>query len=258
MIKRKFIDNQIQKSVRTRSTSLFLRRLVFQTVDSVARAHYGQDYAMKCLQTAAASRMLLEEMGIESRLMAGAVCVPKILINGQFGGWTGFWGDHHHVWLETEFSEVVDLTISQLHEHPRTRVSEMQTPAIWWNQRNGWPPIIRYLFDSPLGGVSLSDNEEQASYIRLLVSVRELFSSTMTNRSVGDVAFAPLLGDIEELNVWTEKHHPWAIGALSVLRRGLPMPEWIADREREITLAWSQGKCPKSRLSDRDDLFGNK
>ena len=54
------------------------------------------------------------------------------------------------------------------------------------------------------------------------------------------------------------KRHPWAIGTLSVLSRRIPMPEWVADREREVKLAWSQGKCPKSRLSDRDDLFGIK
>ena len=100
MIKRQFIEKQIRKSVRTKCTSLFLRKLVFQTVDTVARAHYGHDYAMKCLQTAAASGMLLREVGIENRLTAGAVCVPKILTNGQLGGWAGYWGDHHHVWLE--------------------------------------------------------------------------------------------------------------------------------------------------------------
>ena len=80
----------------------------------------------------------------------------------------------------------------------------------------------------------------------------------MANRIVGDVVFSPLLGDVEELNVWIEKRHPWAIGALSVVSRRIPMPEWVADREREVKLAWSQGKCPKSRLSDRDDLFGIK
>ena len=98
--------------------------------------------------------------------------------------------------------------------------------------------------------------KEQASYERFLASVREAFSSTMANRSVGDVVFSPLLGDVEELNVWIEKRHPWAIGALSVVSRRIPMPEWVADREREVKLALSQGKCPKSRLSDRDDLFG--
>ena len=45
MIKRQFIEKQVRKSVRTKCTSLFLRRLVFQTVDTVARTHYGHDYA---------------------------------------------------------------------------------------------------------------------------------------------------------------------------------------------------------------------
>ena len=257
MIKRQFVEKQVRKSVGNKCTSTFLRKLVFQTVDSVARAHYGHDYAMKCVQTAAASRMLLEELGVKSQLMAGAVCVPKMLPNGNFNGWTGYWGDEHHVWLETEFNEVADLSISQLHEHPGTSVREMQTPAIWWNRRNGWPPIIRYMSDSPFGGILLSDVEEQASCERFLVSVRDEFASSMRNNIVNDVVFAPLLGDVEQLNVWTENRHPWAIGALSVLRGAIPMPVWVTDRDKEITLALSQGKWPKSRLSDRDNLFAN-
>ena len=256
MTKRQFIDKQVRKSVRTKCTTFFLRRLVFQVVDTVSRAHYPYDYSMKCLQTAAASQMLLANMGIKGRLTVGAVCFPKILTDGQFAGWTGYWCDHHHVWLETEFNEIVDLSISQLHEYPRTSVREMQTPAIWWSQRNGWPPIIRYLYDSPCGGVALPDAEDQASYERFLVNVRGAFSSTLATSTVGDVTFSPLLGDLEQLNVWTEERHPWAIGALYVLDHRIAFPKWIADREQETNLALSQGKYPKSRLSDRDNLFG--
>ena len=139
MIKKRFIDRQIEKSAAGKRATPFLRRLVFQTVDAVSRSHYARDYSMKCVQTAAATKMLLAKMGIDSRLTMGAVCFPKILDGGQFAGWAGFWDADHHVWLETEFNEVVDLSISQLHDHPRTIEREMQTPAIWWEQRNGCP-----------------------------------------------------------------------------------------------------------------------
>ena len=135
MIKKRFIGRQIEKSAAGKRTTPFLRRLVFQTVDAVSRSHYAKDYSMKCGQTAAATKMLLAKMGIDSRLTMGAVCFPKILWGGQFAGWTGFWDADYHVWLETEFNEIVDLSISQLHDHPRTIEREMQTPAIWWEQK---------------------------------------------------------------------------------------------------------------------------
>ena len=256
MIKNRFIDRQIEKSTAAKRTAPFLRRLVFQTVDIVSRSHYANDYAMKCVQTAAATKMLLANMDIDSRLTMGAVCFPKILVGGQFAGWTGFWGKDHHVWLETEFNKVVDLSISQLHEHPRTIGREMQTPAIWWEQKNGWPPIIRYLFDTCAGGVDLGNPRDQASYEQFLENVQVKFSSTLADKIVEDVTFSPLLGDVDQLNIWTKDGHPWVIGAQTVLDRQIPFPEWIANREKEIELALTRGVYPNSRLSNREDLIG--
>ena len=210
---------------------------------------------MKCVQTASAAKILLTEMNISSRLIMGAVCFPKILVGGQFAGWAGFWDADHHVWLETEFNEVVDLSISQLHDHPRTTEREMQTPAIWWDSRNGWPPIIRYLFDTYVDGVDLGDAEDQESYEQFVGKVRAAYSSVLANKRVEDIAFSPLLSDVDQLNLWTEKGHPWAVAALTVLKYQIPFPPWIAERQQEIETAWSHGKCPSSRLSNREDLI---
>ena len=256
MIKKRFIERKIEKSAAAKRTAPFLRRLVFQTVDAVSRSHYANDYPMKCVQTAAASKMLLANMDIDSRLTMGAVCFPKILHGGQFAGWTGFWGRDHHVWLETEFNEVVDLSISQLHEHPRTIGREMQAPAIWWEQKYGWPPIIRYLFDTYAGGVDLGDPGDQASYEQFLEKVQAMFSWILAEKTIEDVAFSPLLGDVDQLNIWTEEGHPWTIGSLTVLDRQISFPEWIANRQKEIESALARGMYPNSRLSNREDLIG--
>lgn len=256
MIKKRFIDRQIEKSAAARRTTPFLRRLVFQTVDTVSRSHYAKDYSMKCVQSAAAMKMLLAKMGIGSRLTMGAVCFPKVTISGQFAGWTGFWGAAHHVWLETEFNEVVDLSISQLHEHPRTNGEEMQTPAIWWDQEYGWPPIILYLFDTYAGGVDFGDTVDQKSYEQFAEKVHGSFSSVLADKTIEDVTFSPLLGDFDQLNMWTEQCHPWATAALTVLDNQIPFPPWIVDRQKEIELALAQGRYPTSRLSGREDLIG--
>ena len=255
MIKRRFIKRQTEKSVAKKCTTSFLRGLVFHTVDTVSRSHYGEEYSMKCVQTAAASKMLLSKVDIGSRLIIGAVCFPKILADGQFAGWTGFWDADHHVWLETEFNEVVDLSISQLHNHPRTREREMQTPAIWWERRIGWPPIIRYLCDTYVDGVALEDAGDQESYVQYLEKVQAEFLSVLADKSVEGVAFSPLLSDIDQLNTWTEEGHPWATGALTVLKDKIPFPPWIAKRQREIETAFYQRGYPSGGLGDREDLI---
>ena len=256
MIKRQFIKKQIEKSHHTKCTTLFLRRLIFQTVDVVTRAHYGNQYCMKCLQTSTGVQILLAEMGIKSRLTFGAVCVPKILKTGEFGGWTGFWGDDHHVWLETEFGDVVDLSISQLHQHPRTKFPEIKTPAVWWNQRHGWPPFIRYLFDTQVDKIELADADDQTSYEEFSDKVKAEFSVALADKFVQDIAFSPMLDDVDQVKTWAEENNPWATGALTVLEYQIAFPPWIVDRQWEIESALDQGKLPKSRLSERADLFG--
>ena len=145
--------------------------------------------------------------------------------------------------------------MSQLHDHPRTIEREMQTPAIWWEQRNGWPPIIRYLLDTHVDGVDLGNAGDQESYEKFVEKVQAAFSSILADKGVEDVAFSPLLGDFDQLNMWTEEGHPWATAALTVLEYHIPFPPWIAERQQEIETALSQGRYPSSRLSDREDLI---
>jgi len=255
MIKPQFLKKQFQKSIGAQSTAPFLRRFVIRIVDEVAQAHYGAEHPMKCTQTAGAIQVLLAELGIASRLTMGAVCFPKINSAGHFVGWSGFWEDDHHIWLTTQFYEVVDLSISQQHDHPSTEGEEMPTPAIWWDQAGGWPPIMRYLEDTFVDRIALSCPDEQTSYERFVAKVGVAFSSALSERDVKDFTFKQLLMDVDQLNQWTETKHPWATAALFVPEHQVAFPAWIIERQEEIERALERNEEPASRLSNRLDLI---
>ena len=76
----------------------------------------------------------------------GATCFAEVFHEASVGGWGGFWGHDHHIWVVTELREYVDLNISLLHLHPsRSRRDGIAVPAIWWDDAAHWPPVIRYL-----------------------------------------------------------------------------------------------------------------
>ncbi|MGC6500820.1 MAG: hypothetical protein ACON4C_11555 [Henriciella sp.] len=256
MIKSQFLKKQREKSQSTKSTTPFLRRLVFYTVDQVASEHYGADYAMKCAQTAGAAQRVLDRLGVRSRITLGAVCFPKISPDRRFLGWTGFWGDDHHIWLTTEFCEVVDLSISRLHDHPKTRGTEMPTPAIWWCHEQGWPPIIRYLEDTFIDGIALSCELEQASYEAFLEKVDFTFSTILRDQIVSDVRFDSMLMNLDQLNALTDANHRWATAACIVPAQDIAFPDWVVERENEIADFLNRDQRPPSRLSYREDLIG--
>jgi len=242
------IQNEIEKTHKEGSTSLFLRHLVFQIVDEAARAFYKDDYAMKCQQTAGAAKRLLDRLEIESTLIVGATCFAKVGLDGELKGWTGFFGDEYHVWLQTEFHEIVDLSISQLYRHPRTRISELPVPAIWWDQRAGCPPLFSYLIDHAIDRVEFDDTDEQEKYETFVKAVEERCDKTLACASINDVDFSNLLTCLDQLNRWTEEGRLWPTGALKILDLPDHLPAWMRDRQTEIERALNAGKAPKSRL----------
>ncbi|KCZ53199.1 hypothetical protein HY29_17445 [Hyphomonas beringensis] len=255
MIKAGFLKKQREKSRSNQSTTPFLRRLVFHTVDQVALEHYGADYAMKCAQTAGAAQRLLSLLGVQSRLTLGAACFPKIAPDGRFLGWTGFWGDDHHIWLTTEFFEVADLSIARLHDHPETRGAEMPTPAIWWGYQQGWPPIIRYLEDTFIDRIALSCALEQASFEAFLEKVEVALLSILNEQSVSDIRFDSVLMNVDQLNALTDANDRWATAAYFVPAHNITFPDWIVEREKELEYFISRNQRPPSRLSLREDLI---
>ena len=248
------IDEQITEWRAKGKTAPFVQHLIMQIVDEVARSHYPDDYPMKCLQTAGAIQHILGKLNINSQLYAGAVCFTKIDPSGTFVGWTGFWGEDHHIWLHTEFNEIVDLSISQLHLHPLTRGEEMPLPAIWWDYRQGLPAIFKYLPDVPVAKIEMEE-PDQSIYTKFLSRVDCLFDEYQSKRSPDDIFFERLLSHTGQLNEWTNAGDLWLNGSLEILNVEKPHPQWMIEREAEISSAYAKGEVPKSRLMSQTDLF---
>lgn len=233
MIKSGFIKAQIAKSVANRQTSPFLRRLVFSVVDEVANAHYGVHYPTKCFQVSAAIQAVLDRFGIESRLWVGAVCVAEVFEDPGYATWGGFWDQDHHLWLTTQYDELADLSISQVHRHPRSRRTDgIAMPSVWWNDLGQWPPVIRYLPDAPVK-IGLQ-GEDAADFARFQEKVMTALDARLATGSVQDTAFGRILCDIEWMNEATRLGDPWVTRAVVFVDGRIPFPAWIQEREREL------------------------
>lgn len=249
MIKPSFIKKQVEKASRVQATSPVLRSLVFSVVDQVAQDHYGNQYPLKCLQTAAAIQQLLTTIGIKSNLWCGAVCFAEVFDQASDISWGGFWGEDHHVWVVTEFKEYVDLSISRLHQHPKSRRTDgSPVPAVWWDDITRWPPVIRYLPDSPIGiGLKGSDARDLAHFLR---RVEQAFSDFLAHGQIDAVKFSPLLAGPDAMNDLYARGLPWAVRSYVIQERNIPFPSWIVEREEELWSAWAAGTTAPSRMNE--------
>ncbi len=233
MIKPGFIKAQVARSAANKQTTPFLRRLVFSTVDEVATAHYGPRYSTKCLQASACIQAVLGRFGVKSQLWIGAMCVAEVFDEPGYESWGGFWDQDHHVWVITEYAELVDLSISQLHRHPRCRRPDgVSIPALWWTDLDQWPPVIRYLPDSPIKiGLEGEDADDLASFQAKVMAALDARLATSTVQST---AFGRILSDVEWMNEATERGDPWLTRALVFVDTAIAFPDWIREREREL------------------------
>lgn len=207
---------------------------------------------MKCLQTAAATAALLNRFGIKSRLWVGALCAAEVFEDGT-ATWGGFWGQDHHVWLTTEFSELVDLSITQLHRHPKSRRSDgIPIPAIWWNDLGRWPPVLRYMPDSPISiGLEGPDRTDLEAFKS---RVKEALEAEVARKNVSDIGFGPILENVGTMDLLHDRND-WLTRAILFQDRNIPFPAWIGRRERELTEAYEKGQLAPSALSQRSDLI---
>ena len=208
--------------IRNRTTEP-LRRFVLGIVDDSLRAHYGENYSIRCLQGTFAIASTLNALGLNCTQVRGAVCVLEAKLNNcnPEYGWSGFWDQDKHAWAVTQFNEIVDLTISQLHLHPRSTRAELAVPAIWWNEPKKFPHSIIYL---PVPQVVADlDSTEQASFDDFMALVTQkrdaAFSTPITQNFNG-----PILSSMPSLRSLRAEGNPWAEYTASV---GFPKPHWI-------------------------------
>jgi len=239
MIKKTFLDKQATKAQNDRRTPDFLRRLCFTIVEKVLIQHYSDSYSMRCLQSSLAISLILKRFGIKSQAYIGEVCVPQVFAENSIAPrWNGFWGDDHHVWLMTEFCELVDLTIKYLHLHPVTKGNnQLEMPAIWWSDATRWPNVIKYLPQEPI--TAKLPSEEMIDLQDFQAKVNQELDLFLECSSVQQVAFTSVLHGPESMNHLFSKGELWLVRR-AVLQDGrLPYPPRIVEREREL-LEWCE------------------
>lgn len=234
MIKPGFIREHVEKSHREKRTTYFLRQLVFLIVDETLTKHYGADYSMRCLQSSAGIRSVLDSLGIKSDLFKGAVCIAQVYEEDEtVSGWSGFWDKDHHVWVVTEFGELVDLAVAKHHLHPASsRPDGFQMPAIWWDDLTAWPYTIRYLPEGPIE-IKLTP-ENMADFNKFTRKVMETKDRFLKELSVNEVSFEPLLYGPDSMNILYEQGNQWVRRTLMFQELQIPFPDWIQSREQEL------------------------
>jgi hypothetical protein len=234
MIKRAFLKKQMKKSHAEGRTTHFLRRLVFSIVDKALLEHYGPEYPLKCLQASVGVQLVLDSFGIQSRLFTGAVCFAQVYEGDETAlGWGGFWDQDHHVWVVTEFRELVDLTIAKLHLHPvLSRPDAIPIPALWWDEITTWPRTILYL---PEGSVTIELPEEEMADLDLFTrKVRSTKDRILNQSSFDQVSFSPILYGPKSLNTLSRKGNLWLQRTLKFQELNIPFPPWVQRRQQEI------------------------
>jgi hypothetical protein len=225
-----------------------LRDLIFRSVDRAAERHYAEAYPMKCLQCSVAIQRLLLRAGIESQLWVGAVCAAEVFEDPTVVGWGGFWGQDHHVWLVTQFHELVDLSIGRLYRHPRRkRTDGVPMPPVWWTDIVTWPPVLKYLADSRTD-VRL-DPEETEDLELFLAHVDSTFDACLRQKDIGQSHFGSVLGGPRSMNELYESGDQWVVRALFFQEHSIAMPDWILEREEQLVRAHRNGTRAASRLA---------
>tara|TARA_R110002124_G_scaffold264235_1_gene430802 strand:- start:2740 stop:3522 length:783 start_codon:yes stop_codon:yes gene_type:complete len=252
MIKPAFIKAQVAKAISQRRTPAFLRRLVAQAVDATAREHYGATYSTKCLQASKALQTALKRFGIGSRLWMGAFCSAEIYETSSHDTWGGFWGAEHHVWLVTDFCELVDLSIAELPRHPNQKHADgVAMPAIWWNDMGAPLSVIRYLPDAVVGRICFPDQRDMDDLAEFEDAVMARLEIMLATLEVPDVRFGPLLQSSSHAQILHGQGHPWLNRAIRFQELGIPFPIWINKRIREIREAHAEGRpIPRHLSSD--------
>lgn len=241
MISEAYLNIQVEKSKSAKFTSPFLRTLIFQIVDSALTEHYGKNYSTCCLQSSAAINQLLKRFGISSRIITGAFCTIEVYKQKNKIGWEwgGFWDKDHHIFVISENSDLIDLTISQLHLHPQSNKKKyLPILPIWWSPISKWPPLIKYI---PEKTVEIELSEAEMNDLHLFLDkVNKLADSYLLNKEVEDIRFVPFLSGIESLNKYTLEGNEWLKWAKEIIIKGVAFPEWIIKKEYELLNSFSR------------------
>lgn len=230
MIKNTFLKKQISKAHSVSRTPNFLRRLTFLVVEEVLLEHYKDSFSMRCLQSSIAISHILSGFGIKNKIFTGDLCISQVFEDSyRSPSWNGFWGNDHHIWVCTEFDELIDLTVKFLHIHPNSLNNrQVQVPAIWWDDFTQWPSIIRYI---PKGSVKLQLSKLEMDDIeefKKLINIK--LAALFENSSVSDIEFAPILEGENSMNELHVAGNDWLQKSIYLEKMNIPYPKAIQEK----------------------------
>jgi hypothetical protein len=179
-------------------------------------------------------------MGIAATLFTGAVCFAEVFKEeDSVVGWSGFWDKDHHVWAVTEFGELVDLTVSELHLHPASkRRDAVPVPAVWWDDLELWPRVIRYLPEGPISIALPCD--EMIDLDEFKANVLDVMNRVLNESAVNEIIFHPIMEGVNSINLLTKEGNLWLSKSLKFQDINVPFPEWIQKRENELRQQFSE------------------
>lgn len=230
------LKDEINISLNEKSCTPFLKYFVFGLIGKCLFKIYGQESSIKCLQSSISIQLILEKLGIKSRIYLGSCCFGMTEKNTRTFRWGGFWDGDHHLWLVSEFKELIDFTISLLHLHP-SNVSTNgfdEIPPLWWTPIEIAIPIFRYLptdlnviVEEKLEGV------EKLKLDKLKKLVEEELNLSLQSDNL-EMYDKYILENPDILNRLIEMGNPWLNGCLTVVEREIPMPDWVLQKEIEL------------------------
>lgn len=208
-------------------TTHALREYILGVVAEALSRHYDGNYSMRCFQSSILIKDILDDLGIRSQIVSGAVCLPCVMgVQPYRLTWKGFWDVDHHIWLMTEFYEVVDLTISQLHLHPINLEPDTHAiPPFWWHPGDYMPSLFKYL-------PSLERPELENSAHEDLVELKKVLQVLIKEKRARNIR--PILYDSATMNTLLDEKNHWAIGCLMIQDMNIALPDWIIRREQQL------------------------
>lgn len=121
------------------------------------------------LLVAAAVSKALQNLRIKSQILYGDAAWVEVLSNQQ-PIWAGCWGENKHIWVATEFGEIVDLNTSVSYRN-RAKGADSDTefsPPIIWSKE--LPKFARYKWEG-LAEIHLDTDRDRDWLDRLLSQV---------------------------------------------------------------------------------------
>ena len=236
MIDEKIISSEINKSKEDKRTSPFLRNFIFKLVDEAIILIYGKNYSNRCAQASEAIKYLLNEFGIKSRIFAGSLCALEVFQSKSKIGfcWGGFWDNQTHLFNITEFGELVDLTISQLHLDRAQKIKNIfPLLPLWWQPIDSWPPIFKYLPDGP-AKYGIPD-DDKVNFTLFMDAVKNKYNEYITNLNKEDITFGTIIYNVDTLNLLTQMGNPWLKYSSNIIDTAmLTFPEYIITKEKKM------------------------